>query len=286
VTVEPASAEPEIFGELSFAGDGGVVSRADGADGAVESSTYVTPAEQPETLPEASVAVALNVVVESSATVTAIPVANAAAVSVATGEPEQSFEVYSLTVEPTSAAPEIEGALSFAGPGGVAEREEGATGALESSTYVTEELEQLEALPATSVAVALNVVVVSSETATVRPGDAKVAALPEAAGAPEQSLVVYSLTVDPASAEPEIFGELSFAGPAGVEAREAGSAGAVESSTYVTEEAEQPETFPAASVAVALNVVELSSATATVIPVAKAAAVPLTAGAPEQSLVV
>jgi len=55
----------------------------------------------------------------------------------------------------------------------------------------------------------------------------------------------------------------------------------------VTEEAEQPETLPAASVAVALNVVELLSATATVRPgLAKAAAVPVTAGAPVQAAVV
>jgi hypothetical protein len=79
---------------------------------------------------------------------------------------------------------------------------------------------------------------------------------------------------------------LSFAGPAGVDAREVGSAGAVESSTYVTEELEQPETLPAASVAVALNVVEESSATAIVIPVANAAAEPVAAGAPVQVPVV
>jgi hypothetical protein len=68
---------------------------------------------------------------------------------------------------------------------------------------------------------------------------------------------------------------------------EEGAAGAVESSTYVTELAEQPETFPAASVAVALKVVVESSATATVSPaLEKAAAVPEAAAEPEQSLVV
>ena len=77
-----------------------------------------------------------------------------------------------------------------------------------------------------------------------------------------------------------------LAGPVGDEASEAGSAGAVESSTYVTDEAEQPETLPAASVAVAFKVVELSSATAIVIPVAKAAAVPVAVGAPVQAPVV
>ena len=104
-------------------------------------------------------------------------------------------------------------------------------------------------------------------------------------GAPVQRSGRVELTVDPASAVPEIAGELSFAGPAGVEARPEAFAGAVESSTYVTPE-EQPLTFPDGSVAVALNVVELSSATATVIPEAKAAAEPVAVGAPVQAAVV
>jgi hypothetical protein len=80
---------------------------------------------------------------------------------------------------------------------------------------------------------------------------------------------------------------LLFAGPAGVDASEVGSAGAVESSTYVTEELEQPDTFPAASVAVALNVADESSATATVMPgEEKAAAVPVAVGAPVHVAVV
>ncbi len=55
----------------------------------------------------------------------------------------------------------------------------------------------------------------------------------------------------------------------------------------MTEELEQALTFPAASVAVALKVVELSPATATVNPgEEKAAAVPVAAAPPEQSLVV
>jgi hypothetical protein len=93
------------------------------------------------------------------------------------------------------------------------------------------------------------------------------------------------LTVDPASAVPEIAGELLLAGPAGVAVRPEGFAGAVESSTYVTP-AEQPLTLPAASVAVALNVVDESSETAAVIPVANAAAVPVAVGAPVQPAVV
>jgi hypothetical protein len=93
--------------------------------------------------------------------------------------------------------------------------------------------------------------------------------------------------VEPASAEPEISGLLSLAGETGLDASEVGSAGAVESSTYVTEELEQPLTLPDASVDVALKVVEESFATAIVSPgEEKAAAVPVAAAPPEQSLVV
>jgi len=78
-----------------------------------------------------------------------------------------------------------------------------------------------------------------------------------------------------------------FAGPAGVAASEAGSAGAVESSRYVIAEVEQPDTLPDASVAVALNVVDVSSATATVMPgEEKAAAEPVAVAAPVQEAVV
>ena len=61
-------------------------------------------------------------------------------------------------------------------------------GCVESSTYVVPD-EQALTLPATSVAVALNVVELSSATATAKPGLANEAAVPDAAGAPEQSFV-------------------------------------------------------------------------------------------------
>ena len=78
-----------------------------------------------------------------------------------------------------------------------------------------------------------------------------------------------------------------FAGDAGDEPSDEGSAGAVESSTYDAELVEQPLTFPAASVAVALNVVVVSSETETVIPgEANAAAVPVAVGDPVQAAVV
>ena len=86
-------------------------------------------------------------------------------------------------------------------------------------------------MPAASVAVALNVVELLSATETVKPGEANAAALPFATGVPEQSLVVYSFTVEPDSAVPVMLGLLLFAGDAGVEARPVGAAGTVESST-------------------------------------------------------
>ena len=55
---------------------------------------------------------------------------------------------------------------------------------------MTEEVEQPDTLPAASVAVALKVVEVSSETATVIPGEENAAAVPVAVGAPVQAAVV------------------------------------------------------------------------------------------------
>lgn len=95
-----------------------------------------------------------------------------------------------MTVEPASAVPEIAGELLLAGPAGVAVSPDGFAGTVESSTYVMEEVEQPETLPAASVAVALNVVDVSSETETVKPGEEKFAAVPVAVGAPVQAAVV------------------------------------------------------------------------------------------------
>ena len=77
----------------------------------------------------------------------------------------------------------------------------------------------------------MKLVVESLATATAKPGAPNAAAVPLATTEPEQSFVVYSLTVEETSALPEIVGELSFAGEAGVESSYAGSAGAVESST-------------------------------------------------------
>jgi hypothetical protein len=171
---------------------------------------------------------------------------NAAAVPVAAAAPEQSLVVYTRTVEPASAVPEISGLLSFAGETGLEAREPGSPGAVESSTYVTEELEQPDTLPAASVAVALKVVEESFATEIVSPGEANAAAVPVAAAPPEQSLVVYTRTVEPASAVPEISGLLSFAGETGLEASAVGRLGAVVS--YVNAIVEITAAFTATSV--------------------------------------
>jgi hypothetical protein len=84
-------------------------------------------------------------------------------------------------------------------------------------------------LLAASVAVALNVVELLSATDADRP-DANPVAVPLVTGAPEQSLVVYSFTVEPASAVPVMLGLLLFASEAGIEPNPLGAPGAVESS--------------------------------------------------------
>ena len=63
-------------------------------------------------------------------------------------------------------------------------------GAAESSTYVASAVEQLEVLPAASVAVAWNVVDELSATVTARPGVAKLVAVPVAATGLVQVLFV------------------------------------------------------------------------------------------------
>jgi hypothetical protein len=95
------------------------------------------------------------------------------------------------------------------------------------------------------------------------------------------------LTVEPAIAEPMIFGPLLFAGEGGLVLVSVGVAVAVESSTYVIVDEEQADVFPAASVAVARKVVVESSVTDTERPgEAKLAALPWAATPPVQSEVV
>jgi hypothetical protein len=72
--------------------------------------------------------------------------------------------------------------------------------------------------------------------------------------------------VAPPGALPITFGELSFAGDPGEVDVNVGAAGGVESSTYETEVLEHADSFPAASVAVAYNVVVASLGTVTATP--------------------
>ena len=70
-----------------------------------------------------------------------------------------------------------------------------------------------------------------SATATLSPGDENAAAVPLAATALVHEELVYSLTVEPASALPLIAGLLLFAGEVGLTESDEGAAGAAESST-------------------------------------------------------
>ena len=82
--------------------------------------------------------------------------------------------------------PSSSGLVSLAGEGGEESSMLGVEGGVESSVYVNPD-EHAEVFPAASVAVAVNVVELSSLTLTVSPGELKAAALPVAAGLPVQS---------------------------------------------------------------------------------------------------
>ena len=71
----------------------------------------------------------------------------------------------------------------------------------------------------------------SSATATARPGEANAAAVPLPASELVHEALVYSLTVEPASAEPLTLGALLFAGEEGATASALGAAGAGAAST-------------------------------------------------------
>ncbi len=87
------------------------------------------------------------------------------------------------------AVPLTRGLLWLAGESGLVSVILGAAGGAESSTY-TRGAEHPEEFPAASVAVARNGVVVLLATETVKPGEAKRAAVPRAAGAPMQPAVL------------------------------------------------------------------------------------------------
>ncbi len=81
-------------------------------------------------------------------------------------------------------------------------------------------------MPATSRAVARNVVVLLAGTVTGKPDEANVAAVPVAAGVPEQSPVVNSETVLDGSALPFTDGVRLWLGEVGVVPVSCGRAGA------------------------------------------------------------
>jgi hypothetical protein len=136
-------------------------------------------------------------------------------------------------------------------------------------------LEQAEVLPAGSVAVALNVVVLPSATVAVRPGEVNAAAVPVATGEPVQPAVAYTFTDDPASAVPFTTGVVLVFGEVGVTLVSVTGAGAVESFVYATEVDEQAEAVWPLLVAFARIVVVAFAGTMAVIPpAAKVAADP------------
>ena len=85
-------------------------------------------------------------------------------------------------------------------------------------------------MPATSIALARNKVVVLLATDAVSPGVLNSVAGPEATGVPVQPAVVYSATVEPLAAKPFTLGSLLLAGELGSVSLILGAAGAAESS--------------------------------------------------------
>src|SRR5688500_20268661 len=114
--------------------------------------------------------------------------------------------------------------------------------------------EQDDVLAAASVAVPQKVVVLSSGTTTLRPGEAKAEAEPVAATGEVQVLFVYRRTVEPASALPRTSGLLSFAGDDGLVEVKVGEAGGVVPATVVSctqamDDNDQDDVVAAATVA-------------------------------------
>jgi hypothetical protein len=132
------------------------------------------------------------------------------------------------TVEPASAVPRTSGAASSDGDTGIVVKAIGAPGASPSCVYKTL-AEQGDELPAASVTIALNVVVVFGETAMVNPAALNVAAGPNAAGGPLQSDDLNTRTVEPTSAVPRSSGDASFDSDEGTVASSVGASGATPS---------------------------------------------------------
>ena len=86
-------------------------------------------------------------------------------------------------------------------------------------------------LPAPSMALARNKLVLLSGTEAVRPGEANWAAEPMASRTPVQLNCLYRCTVEPAWVVPFTLGELLLAGELGSVSVICGGAGASESST-------------------------------------------------------
>src|SRR5262245_61479468 len=130
-TVEFASAVPFTVGVRLFDGDGGRVEVSTGAAGAMLSCVYVRTAEQTDTFPGTSVAVATKLVVALAGTVTVkVNAPPAGTTPVATGVPVHTPPVKRRTVEPTSAVPSTCGVVLVPGEAGLVPVSTGAAGGM------------------------------------------------------------------------------------------------------------------------------------------------------------
>lgn len=162
------------------------------------------------------------------------------------------FEVLNTSMaDAASAVPVSAGALLLAGDVGAQLRLVGAEGATVSKTYEMPLLEQAETFPAASVAVANTVVPALAAASTGMLKTPLAVATPVPHTAVLQFELVYSLTVLPASAEPDTTNRLLIGGTFGATDVNTGDTGAVMSEAKTTKLVEHPDTSPAVVVAVA-----------------------------------
>ena len=165
---------------------------------------------------------------------TRIPCGPSASGSVVNGDAQavnaaRSTEHSNVAPAAGSAANPNVGVASLVGPSGP----EVNRVSLTSVRYVRA-AEQPDTLPAASVAVARKVTLPLAGADTVNPCEAKAAAPPLAATGSEQSGVVYSRTVEPASAVPMTLGSVSVFGLGGEVPVIVGGAGGVVSGSAVS----------------------------------------------------
>ncbi len=266
VTVAPASAVPVMTGVASpvVAGRESTV----GTGGGVRSMTSGVCAAS-ETLPAASVAVAVRLLAPSASAVVGVKL-KAPSVP-ATTVPSVVPLLAIVTVAPASAAPVIVGVVSLVGFGKAVRT--GAPGAARSTVSVTGD-EAVPVLPAASVAVAVRLL---APPVSGVPGVRLKRPSASARAVPIGTPLFSSVTVVPASAVPVMRGVVSLV--ASGRAARSGAAGGLVSIVSVTG-LDAAETLPSASAAVAVRLRVSSGSGAAGVklkaPLASAIAVPST----------